>query len=85
MASNLENDRLAELKELESAGINPYPDSAPRDFEISEARKQFGKFSKIKKKINLVGRIMSFRDQGNLIFADIKDESGKIQLVLKNS
>ncbi len=83
MASSLQNDRLKELEEIKSAGINPYPDKAERNLTAAEARRDFVKLAKTKKKFWLAGRIMSFRDQGNLIFADIKDESGKIQLVLK--
>jgi lysyl-tRNA synthetase class 2 len=83
MARSLENDRLKELNEIKSAGINPYPDKAERDLTAAEARRDFIKLSKSNKKFWLAGRIMSFRDQGNLIFADIKDESGKIQIVLK--
>jgi len=43
----------------------------------------FNKLSKAKKKVYLVGRIRGWRDQGGVIFGDLKDESGTIQLVFK--
>ena len=81
--SQLEEDRLKELEEIKKKGIDPYPAVCRRDFEIGEVKDKFSYFSKSRKKIYLAGRVMSFRDQGNLIFCDLKDFSGKIQLVLK--
>ncbi|MCL5733764.1 MAG: OB-fold nucleic acid binding domain-containing protein, partial [Patescibacteria group bacterium] len=81
--NSLEEDRLRELEEIKSVGIDPYPDESEKDFDIAEARENFNRLSKSKKKFWLAGRIMSFRDQGSLIFADLKDESEKIQLVFK--
>ncbi|MCL4437572.1 OB-fold nucleic acid binding domain-containing protein [Patescibacteria group bacterium] len=83
--NSLEEDRLSELNEIKSVGIDPYPDKSEKDFDIVEARKDFNKLSKSGKKFWLAGRIMSFRDQGSLIFSDLKDESGKIQLVFKKN
>ncbi|MFN7013798.1 MAG: OB-fold nucleic acid binding domain-containing protein, partial [Bacteroidia bacterium] len=37
---------------------------------------------KNKKNLWLAGRIMAIRDHGNIVFIDIKDESGKIQGIL---
>ncbi len=33
--------------------------------------------------VSLAGRLRSLRDQGKIIFADLEDETGKIQIVLK--
>jgi lysyl-tRNA synthetase, class II len=71
----IRNVRLEKIKKLRELGINPYPskvDGNPKP--IAEALKSMGKMAEV------VGRIMSFREHGNVIFADLKDESGKIQL-----
>ena len=67
--------RLQKLKSLKQIGINPYPSALdfPR-IPIKQARK-----SK-KSKVSVAGRIFAWRPQGNSIFADLKDESAKIQL-----
>ncbi len=93
MLDDIIQERLKKLSRLKKEGINPYPASVKRTVSIGEALKKFsakggsafgGKaLEKSRKKIFLVGRLLSWRDQGGVIFADIADESGKIQLVLK--
>lgn len=63
-------DKLRELK------INPYV-SKPRGSRISirTARKKMGKT------VFTAGRLMGFREHGNIAFADLKDETGDIQLL----
>ena len=79
MIDDLIKERLKKLSQLKKAGINPYPASVKRTLLICEALKKFS----AKGGSALAGRLLSWRDQGGVIFADIADESGKIQLVLK--
>ncbi|MBI3638232.1 lysine--tRNA ligase, partial [Candidatus Wolfebacteria bacterium] len=83
MLDDILKERQRKLKNFIDADINPFPSKIKRTFFISEALKNFAKFSSSKKQVFIVGRIISLRDQGNLVFLDIKDESGKIQLVFK--
>ena len=83
MLQDLVNDRLKKLSHLKEAKVDPYPARVKRTVSIGEARKNFEKLSKSKKKISLAGRILGFRDQGGLLFCDLKDESSSIQVVLK--
>ena len=85
MLEDIIKERLKKLSRLKEAGINPYPASVKRTVSIGEAKGRFRALEKSKKKIFVVGRLLSWRDQGGVIFADIADESGKIQLVLKNN
>jgi lysyl-tRNA synthetase class 2 len=67
--------RLHRVKKLREMGIDPYPskvDGTPKP--ISKALKSMGKTSEV------AGRIMALRTHGNVSFADLKDESGTIQL-----
>ncbi len=67
--------RLKKVEELRKLGINPYPAKVEGKVEpISKARKASGK------QVEIAGRIWGWRGHGNVIFADLRDESGKIQL-----
>lgn len=82
MLKDIIKSRKEKLALLREAGDNPYPARVKRSMNVVEALRDFGKLSRGKKKIYLVGRIMSLRDQGGVIFADIDDGTGKIQAVL---
>ncbi len=73
--------RLLKLKELKELGVNPYPSTAQKDFPNTEIVNNFEKYSG--KTVVLAGRLISWREHGKLIFANIKDQSGNIQLWLK--
>ena len=67
--------RLEKVEKLREIGINPYPSKVkgtPKP--ISTALKSMGKT------VEVAGRVMGWREHGNVIFADLKDESGEIQL-----
>jgi lysyl-tRNA synthetase class 2 len=67
--------RLEKAKKLRELGINPYPskvDGSPK--AIFSILDRFGEV------VEVAGRLMSLREHGNVLFADLKDETGKIQL-----
>jgi len=66
--------RLEKLVQLRKAGIDPYPARVGPVLPIAEARKREGK------KVAVAGRLMAIRTQGKISFADLKDQSAKIQL-----
>lgn len=67
--------KLEKAQKLREMGINPYP-SKPKGnpIKITEAK------DKMDQEVEVAGRIMAWREHGNVIFADLKDESGQIQL-----
>ena len=70
--------RIEKLKELRELGINPYPSKYSKSFiKISQALESFDK------KVSVVGRIWRFREHGNLVFIDLRDSSGQIQLLFQ--
>ncbi len=71
--------RLEKKKKLEDNGIDTYPSHVDFDDSID---KIVGNF-KEGEKITVVGRMMSFRSQGVLIFFDLYDGTGKIQGLIK--
>lgn len=82
MIEDLREERLKKLARVKAAGLLAYPADSKRTHTLGEAREAFGKLSKAKKKIYIAGRIWSIRDQGNIIFMDLSDESGRMQGVL---
>lgn len=71
----IRGDRIEKLKLLRDKGIDPFPSKFKKDREnIADATKKLGK------KVAVAGRIFAWRPHGNSIFADLKDESGKIQI-----
>src|SRR5579871_2202213 len=83
MLEDLIKERQKKLDLLRKAGIDPYPARVARSFDVAHAVENFDKLEKSGKPVSLAGRLMSIRDQGKIIFGDIADESGKIQVVLK--
>jgi lysyl-tRNA synthetase, class II len=75
--SDLKQARVEKLEKLKSLGINPYPSSFDKKNTISEALNSLGKTVKI------AGRLFSFREHGNIAFANLKDETGKIQIFFR--
>ncbi|MBT4277547.1 lysine--tRNA ligase [Candidatus Falkowbacteria bacterium] len=75
-------DRVRKLENLKKLGINPYPAKAKRTHLIKEVFDSFKELEKGQKKVSIVGRLRSVRSHGNLTFANLEDESGKIQLAI---
>ena len=85
LKSDLEGQRkvrLEKLQKIRKLGINPYPSKTNRDIEIGSIKKEFEKYEGSVHTV--VGRITGWREHGKLIFADIKDPSGSIQIILKS-
>ncbi|KKW11834.1 MAG: Lysyl-tRNA synthetase LysS [Candidatus Jorgensenbacteria bacterium GW2011_GWB1_49_9] len=81
MLEDIIKERLLKLKKYENKD-NPYPARVRRDLALADFIAGFGKLAKSKKKISVVGRLTALRDQGRIIFADLEDETGKLQVVL---
>lgn len=73
------NERLRKLRELTKKGINPYPPRFDKKHDISKCLKL-----KLGTKVKTAGRIMSRRSIGKIIFSDLMDGTGKMQLVFQD-
>lgn len=85
MSSRLEritSQRLESLNRIKEKGIDPYPHCYHPSHAIKEAVALFERGEKAEN-ISLAGRIMARRSMGKMIFADIRDSSGKIQLCFR--
>jgi lysyl-tRNA synthetase class 2 len=70
----LKKTRAEKLEKIKKLGINPYPAKSDKQKTVSESLKLIGK------NVKTAGRIMGIRGHGGSSFADLKDESGTIQL-----
>jgi len=72
------------LKELRNLGINPYP---PEMFQITAYAKEvldkYPNDSTLFQEVSMAGRIMNRRVMGAASFAEIMDDTGRIQLYFK--
>ena len=74
--------RLAKLKQLREQGWD-YPNDFRRTITLGEVRRDYGDEAALKnapETLALCGRLVSKRGMGTLTFADLTDESGKLQL-----
>jgi lysyl-tRNA synthetase class 2 len=83
MLEELRNERIKKLNLLKEKGINPYPASSGRGISIADVLRDFEGFASKKEKTSVAGRIMSFREHGGIVFCDLFDGTGKIQLLFK--
>ena len=70
----LRQQRLDKLARLKQAGITPYPSKFDKKQMCAEAKNLLGREAKT------AGRIMAIRGHGGLVFMDLADNSGKVQL-----
>jgi len=85
-------DRIAQkrrekLDRIRARGIEPYPHRYQRSHTIQQAialllQKEEGLAKD--EKVSVAGRIMAIRRMGKSAFADIRDDSGKIQLLFQD-
>jgi len=75
----LKEVRLKKKAILEEKGINPYPSDTHQTHTLKEVIDSFEK----EKEVVIVGRIMSLRGQGAILFVDLFDGTGKFQAVFK--
>lgn len=80
--------RRAKLKALLEAGIDPYPARVPEHLSVVEARAKGNQLMGDEARgegVGVAGRLISLRKQGGLVFMDLQDESGKIQVLCKEN
>jgi lysyl-tRNA synthetase len=77
--------RLAKLDALRERGIDPYPVTYPRDHTLGEVREAAGALppdAHTGKRVRIAGRIMRARDHGGLVFLDLHDRTGELQVLV---
>ena len=92
MDDELLQHRIDKLERIRALCDNPYKYSFQRSCTIGEARATFeateGEVEDpgaVDLQVTVAGRLMATRDQGKVMFADLRDETGKIQLFIKKN
>jgi len=75
--------RLQKIAKLKERNQKPYPISAHQEMTNAEAIEKFEKLSERAKPITLVGRVLSMRPHGGLIFFTFDDGTAPFQGLLK--
>jgi lysyl-tRNA synthetase class 2 len=80
--------RLAKLERLRERGIPPYPVRFDRDRTAAEVVAEFGGLAAGEESdatVRIAGRAMLIRCHGGLLFADVRDQTGTVQLLVSRS
>src|SRR5512139_378264 len=88
MTSRLEHitqQRLDSLNRIRARGLNPYPHSYHPSHTTKEAATFFleHEATALQSNVSLAGRITAKRPMGKIVFFDIRDGSGRIQLCFR--
>jgi lysyl-tRNA synthetase class 2 len=75
-------ERIKKIVELKKLNINPFPAQTNRTQTIGDILVNFIKFEQSKDLVCVAGRLRSFRLMGNLVFANLEDGTGKIQIAI---
>ncbi|MCK4595760.1 lysine--tRNA ligase, partial [candidate division WOR-3 bacterium] len=77
--SEQEKIRIEKLLKIKEKGINPYPKRFDRTHTVREIQEEFAE----DKPVTTAGRLIALRGHGKSTFANIIDDSDKIQLYFK--
>lgn len=79
--SEYREQRLAHMHELEKLGYSPFGAAFTRTGNVAEIRALYAEGLEV----TAVGRVMSVRDMGKTIFADLRDGSDRIQIFVNKN
>lgn len=80
---DIRDERIKKLALLKAAGMEPYPAQVTRTHTLEEALAQFETLESDATIVTVVGRIMSLRGQGGILFVDLFDGTAKMQVLIK--
>jgi lysyl-tRNA synthetase, class II len=82
MLEDIIAERLKKRQQLETAGFDPYPAKTKRTAPLAAILKKWDAYAK-KTSVTIAGRVFARRGQGALMFLDVKDEQGALQVVFR--
>lgn len=78
---DLRDVRIQKLNELKKLGVDPFPAKSNRNITAAQIINSFDENNG--KEVTVAGRAVAVRTHGKLAFIDSRDESGKVQLYIK--
>lgn len=85
MYDEMRSERLRKLQILKDAGMDAYPVASNQTLSGATFLEKFENLVSSGGSETLVGRVMSIRGQGGIIFADVFDGSKRVQFVLEKA
>lgn len=82
-----EEMRLSKVREMRDTGMTLYPPCFPRTETVAEIRERYPEadHEKSEGRVTTAGRLYTVRNHGKTVFADLGDESGRIQLYIRKN
>lgn len=80
--------RRRRVEELRAEGVTPYPYRFDRSHELAAIRERWGDLpagTETDEAVSIAGRLMLKRDSGKLIFGELRDRSGELQLFISRA
>ncbi len=90
MLDELRKQRIKEIEELRSKGIEPYPYKFEKTHSTVDVKSAYddkltsGELLE-NEKVSVAGRVMSIRDHGKSAFFHIKDAEGRLQIYIRKN
>src|SRR3989344_8209853 len=84
--NHLVQERIRKLNELKELGVNPYPYRYDKTHDCADTKKKYEGLApeeKTQDSVSVAGRIMLNRNMGKAAFMTIQDQSGKLQIYLR--
>jgi len=79
-----DDSKLTKLNGMISQGLNPYPYRFEKNGNICEILEKFEDFEKNEGlSVRTAGRLYNIRKHGKMIFADLGDQAGRIQVLIR--
>jgi lysyl-tRNA synthetase, class II len=83
--THLDENKVRKLKDLQEAGVNPYPYTFNQTHHAKDILKRYEKLKKeehSKDSVSIAGRVMLRRIMGKAGFMHLQDETGRIQFYI---
>jgi lysyl-tRNA synthetase class 2 len=80
--ADMRQQRLDKLETLRQLGFQAFPAQSHRTHTNQQVTEHFDDLEG--QEVSLTGRLMTLRDHGHLVFADLADQSGTLQLYIKD-
>ncbi len=77
MLEQIRDDKVRKLENFKAKGIDPYPSNSFEKEDLKDIVKK-----EIGGKVTAAGRVMLFRNMGNITFMHLQDESDRMQIVV---
>lgn len=79
----IRNDRLKKRALLAAAGMNPYTATTERSHSLAAVLRDFETLLEEEEQVIVAGRVLSLRRHGGVMFIDLDDGSGRMQMFVE--